>query len=121
MPDAPFGTIYLGAPIELASERMVIAALAKRLDQDQAPYVVIANAQIGGRQIDCLVQVWLICSMTLRGRSSIGWNPTGSNFIRRRRSSGSPLWAAIQPCARAAEARIAARCRSTSPIVQTSR
>ena len=55
MPDAPFGTIYLGAPIELASERMVIAALAKRLDQDQAPYVIVANAQIGGRQIDCLV------------------------------------------------------------------
>lgn len=55
MPNAPFGTIYLGAPIELASERVVIAALAKRLEQNQIPHVVIANAQIGGRQIDCVV------------------------------------------------------------------
>ena len=55
MPDAPFGAIYLGAPIELASERKVVAALAKRLEQNQTPYVLIANAQIGGRQIDCLV------------------------------------------------------------------
>jgi hypothetical protein len=55
VPNAPFGTIYLGAPIELASERGVVAALAKRLEENQTPYVVIANTQIGGRQIDCVV------------------------------------------------------------------
>lgn len=55
MPNAAFGTIYLGAAIEFASERVVVAALAKRLEQNQTPYVVIANAQIGGRQIDCVV------------------------------------------------------------------
>ncbi|MCI3133378.1 NERD domain-containing protein [Phenylobacterium aquaticum] len=55
MPNAPFGTIYISAPIEIASERVVVAALAKRLEQNQAPYVVIANVEIGGRQIDCVV------------------------------------------------------------------
>lgn len=55
MPRARAGTIYIGAPIELASERAVVAALAERLEQNQAPYVVIANAQIGGRQIDCII------------------------------------------------------------------
>ncbi|WP_295193375.1 NERD domain-containing protein [uncultured Brevundimonas sp.] len=52
---APLGAIYIGAPIELASERAVVAALAERLEQSQAPYIVIANAQIGGRQIDCII------------------------------------------------------------------
>lgn len=55
VPDAPFGTIYLGAPIEHTSERRVVATLVERLEQNQTPYVVIANAQIGGRQIDCLI------------------------------------------------------------------
>ncbi|PQZ82814.1 MULTISPECIES: NERD domain-containing protein [unclassified Brevundimonas] len=55
MPRTPLGTIYIGAPIELASERAVVAAVAERLEQNQAPYVVIANAQIGGRQIDCII------------------------------------------------------------------
>ncbi len=55
MPHAPHGTIYVGAPIELASERAVVAAVAQRLEQNQTSYVVIANAQIGGRQFDCVV------------------------------------------------------------------
>lgn len=55
MPDAPFGTVYIGAPIEFASERVVVAALAKGLEHNQTPYVVIANAQVGGRQVDCVV------------------------------------------------------------------
>lgn len=55
MSSAPLGTIYLGAAIELASERAVVAALATRLEQTHAPYVIIANAQVGGRQIDCVV------------------------------------------------------------------
>ncbi len=49
------GTIYIGAAIELASERAVLAALAARLERTQTPYVIIANVQIGGRQIDCVV------------------------------------------------------------------
>jgi hypothetical protein len=49
------GTIYLGGPIEIASERAVVTAVAEHLEQTQKPFVIIANAQIGGRQIDCVV------------------------------------------------------------------
>lgn len=49
------GTIYIGAPIEIASERAVVKAVVQRLEQSLTPYVVIANAQIGGRQIDCII------------------------------------------------------------------
>ncbi|MFG1235644.1 NERD domain-containing protein [Xanthobacter autotrophicus DSM 597] len=47
--------IYLGAAIELASERAVLASIVDRLDHAHAPYVIFANVQIGGRQLDCIV------------------------------------------------------------------
>ncbi len=47
--------IYIGAPIELASERAVLADLVDRLNRNQTQYVVFANVQVGGRQLDCII------------------------------------------------------------------
>ncbi|MFG1352811.1 hypothetical protein, partial [Xanthobacter autotrophicus] len=49
------GAIYMGAAIELASERAVLASIVNQLDRAHAPYVIFANVQIGGRQLDCIV------------------------------------------------------------------
>ncbi len=49
------GEIYIGAPIELSSERAVLGDLIDRLDRSRTQYVVFANVQIGGRQLDCVV------------------------------------------------------------------
>ena len=65
------GTIYLGAPIELASERAALAAVAARLEQAQTPYVVIANIQVGGRQIDCIAATALAATLIEVKTSSI--------------------------------------------------
>ncbi|MBL8552845.1 MAG: AAA family ATPase [Phenylobacterium sp.] len=35
----------------------MVAAVAERLQQTRTPFVIIANAQIGGRQIDCVVAI----------------------------------------------------------------
>ena len=51
------GEVYVGAAIELESERAVFADLASRLDRARVPYVIFANFHIGGRQIDSLVAI----------------------------------------------------------------
>lgn len=45
----------MGAAIELASERAVLADMVGRLDRAHADYVIFANVQISGRQLDCVV------------------------------------------------------------------
>ncbi|WP_330084846.1 NERD domain-containing protein [Methylocystis iwaonis] len=45
----------MGAAIEVASERAVLADIVGRLERVHAQYVIIANVQIGGRQLDCIV------------------------------------------------------------------
>jgi len=47
--------IYIGAPIEVVSERKVFLALIKRLSEARAKAVVFANFHVGGRQLDFLV------------------------------------------------------------------
>jgi hypothetical protein len=47
--------IYIGAAIEIASERAVLADIVGRLDRAHVHYVIFANVQIGGRQLDCIV------------------------------------------------------------------
>lgn len=47
--------IYIGAPIEHASERKFIASIVKKLEAQKVSFVILANLQVGGRQIDCIV------------------------------------------------------------------
>jgi hypothetical protein len=47
--------IYIGAPIEQDSEREFLASTVKWLEDRHVACVVLANAQINGRQIDCIV------------------------------------------------------------------
>src|SRR5258708_22031773 len=49
------GSIFVGAPIEHASEREVVVEVADQLDRRGAPYVLLANFEVGGRQIDCVI------------------------------------------------------------------
>ena len=49
------GSIYLGDAIAHASERVLLARLAGQLERAGEPYVLLANCQFGGRQIDCIV------------------------------------------------------------------
>ena len=48
-------TIYIGAAIEVWSERLVLERLHASLTADGKPFVLLANFQLGGRQIDCIV------------------------------------------------------------------
>lgn len=47
--------IYLGAPIEHASERKFLATIFSHLKNQGIPAVIFANFELGGRQIDCVI------------------------------------------------------------------
>lgn len=47
--------IYIGAPIEHASERTFIASIVNQLESQNVPFEILANLHVGGRQIDCIV------------------------------------------------------------------
>jgi Nuclease-related domain len=47
--------IYIGGPIDQDSERKFLASAVQWLEEQQIPFVVLANLHIGGRQIDCIV------------------------------------------------------------------
>lgn len=47
--------IYVGAPVDQASERKFLASTVQWLVEQQTSFVVLANLHVGGRQIDCIV------------------------------------------------------------------
>jgi hypothetical protein len=47
--------IYIGAPIEYDSERKLLASTVQRLEEQHIPFIALANVEIGGRQVDCIV------------------------------------------------------------------
>jgi hypothetical protein len=47
--------IYLGAPIDHESERKFLSFIVSWLDEKQTPSIVLANIELDGRQIDCIV------------------------------------------------------------------
>lgn len=47
--------IYVGAPIDQESERKFLAAMVAWLEEQKVQSVVLANVEINGRQIDCIV------------------------------------------------------------------
>lgn len=74
-------TLYIGAPIEEESERVVLRTLLAILEERAVPAVVFANLHIGGRQLDFVVgtdQLTLVieakgASHPLRGRYNGDW------------------------------------------------
>lgn len=55
MRDGSFGTIYVGAPIEHASERDFLAAVMQELEKKRERFTVLANFHAKNRQVDCVV------------------------------------------------------------------
>jgi hypothetical protein len=53
--DSVANRIYIGAPIEHESERKFLASTVRKLEDEHIPYVILANVQVGGRQIDCII------------------------------------------------------------------
>ena len=49
------GNIFIGAAISAASERRVIDRLHRELSAANVPFALLANFQLGGRQLDCVV------------------------------------------------------------------
>lgn len=47
--------IYVGGPVENASERNFLVAAIAWLETWHIPSIILANVEIGGRQIDCIV------------------------------------------------------------------
>jgi hypothetical protein len=47
--------IFVGAAIDHDSERKFLATVVRWLEEQDIPFVVLANLHIGGRQIDCVV------------------------------------------------------------------
>lgn len=47
--------IYIGGQIDNASERKFLAFIASWLDEQRIPSIVLANVEIDGRQIDCII------------------------------------------------------------------
>jgi Nuclease-related domain len=48
-------SIFIGAPIEHDSERKLLAATVQKLEEQHIPFIALANVQICGRQVDCIV------------------------------------------------------------------
>lgn len=49
------GNIFIGAAISAVSERLVIERLHRDLSAARVPFALLANFQLGGRQLDCVV------------------------------------------------------------------
>lgn len=49
------GEIFLGAAVEEWSERQMVERVHGRLTDAGAPFLLLANFQLGGRQIDCVI------------------------------------------------------------------
>jgi hypothetical protein len=47
--------IYIGAPIEHESERKFLSFIVSWLQEEKIPSIVLANVELEGRQIDCIV------------------------------------------------------------------
>ncbi|MFD2250043.1 NERD domain-containing protein [Pseudochelatococcus lubricantis] len=48
-------TIWIGAPIDHESERKFLSFIISWIDQQNIPSIVLANIELEGRQIDCIV------------------------------------------------------------------
>jgi len=93
--------IYIGAPIEVLSEREVFLALIKWLSEARVSAVVFANFHVGGRQLDFLVatdSATLVIEAKAFSRSVQGgvnglWTMKLSSGLRR--SVGNPYAQAL--------------------------
>jgi hypothetical protein len=47
--------IYVGAPIDVASERNALARVVRTLEEQAVAFVVLANIHLGGRQVDLVI------------------------------------------------------------------
>lgn len=81
--------IHLGAPLTAQSERVIIEHIQTGFEAAGTPALILANFQVGGRQLDCVVvtdhSVWLVeaksSALPIRGQINGEWHrllPTGS-------------------------------------------